>query len=203
MSVMVNGSPTKEFKVERGLRQGDPISSFLFVIVAEGLKGLVNKAVENGDFAGFAFNGRCFIDVLEFADDTLLVGDGSLNHLWAIKFVLRAFKMISDLGINFHKSKLIGINISSNFLEIATNFLGCRREGKEFTFLGISISNNPRRIATWEPLMKKVKKRLASWKGRFPIFGGILTLIKIVLGSLAIFFLLFYKAIYPKQFLMG
>ncbi|XP_058726223.1 uncharacterized protein LOC131597549 [Vicia villosa] len=51
MSVMVNGSPTKEFKVERGLRQGDPISPFLFVIVAEGLKGLVNKAVENGDFA--------------------------------------------------------------------------------------------------------------------------------------------------------
>lgn len=64
MSVMVTGSPTNEFKVERGLRQGDPISPFLFVIVAEGLKGLVNKAVDNGDYSGFSFNGNYFIDVI-------------------------------------------------------------------------------------------------------------------------------------------
>ncbi|XP_058746501.1 secreted RxLR effector protein 78-like [Vicia villosa] len=52
MSVLVNGSPSKEFMVERGLRQGDPLSPFLFVLVAEGLKILVDKAVQNGDFVG-------------------------------------------------------------------------------------------------------------------------------------------------------
>lgn len=108
----------------------------------------MNKVVENGDFAVFEFNGQCFIDVLQFTDDTLLVGDGSWAHLWAITSVLRAFKMISGLGINFHKSKLIGINISSNFLEVATNFLGCRREEKEFNFLGIPIGSNPRRVVS-------------------------------------------------------
>src|SRR3954467_8763236 len=41
MSVMVNGSPTKELKVKRGLRKVDPISPFLFVIVTEALQGLV------------------------------------------------------------------------------------------------------------------------------------------------------------------
>lgn len=45
MSVLVNSSLTKEFIVKRGLRQEDPISPFLFVIVVEGLKFLVNKAV--------------------------------------------------------------------------------------------------------------------------------------------------------------
>ncbi|XP_058733006.1 uncharacterized mitochondrial protein AtMg01250-like [Vicia villosa] len=84
MSVIVNGSPTKEFIVERGLRQGDPISPFLFVIVAEGLKCLINRAVANGDYAGFVIKDRCFLDVLQFADDTLMIGDGSWAHLWAI-----------------------------------------------------------------------------------------------------------------------
>ncbi|XP_058726432.1 uncharacterized protein LOC131597777 [Vicia villosa] len=164
MSVMVNGSTTKEFKVEKGLRQGDPISPFLFVIVAEGLKGLVNRAVENGDFKGFNFKRRCFIDVLKFSDDTILIGDGSWSHLWAIKSVLRAFEMVSGLGINFHKSKLIGINISDNFLEIAANFLGCRREGKEFTFLGLPIGSNPRRMGAFGGEDQKTdSKRCIHW----------------------------------------
>jgi len=46
VSVLVNGSPTQEFKPRKGLRQGDPPKPFLFLIVAEGLAGAVRKAVE-------------------------------------------------------------------------------------------------------------------------------------------------------------
>jgi len=42
--VLINGSPTKEFKPKRGLRQGDPLAAFLFLIVAEGLAELVKEA---------------------------------------------------------------------------------------------------------------------------------------------------------------
>lgn len=53
MLVLINGSTTKDFKVNRGLYQGDPISPFLFVLVTWALTSLMNKAVEDGDFHGF------------------------------------------------------------------------------------------------------------------------------------------------------
>ncbi|XP_058725808.1 uncharacterized mitochondrial protein AtMg01250-like [Vicia villosa] len=128
MSVLTNGSPSKEFVVERGLHQGDPISPFIFVIVVEGLNLLIKKAVENGDFAGCNVNSRCVVDILQFADDTLLTGDGSWKHLWAIKAVLRGFELVSGLSINFQKSKLIGLNINPQFLNMATSFVSCKEE---------------------------------------------------------------------------
>jgi hypothetical protein len=53
MSVLVNGSPTADFNAGKGLRQGDPLSPFLFLIVVEGLSGLMRKAVENHLFHGY------------------------------------------------------------------------------------------------------------------------------------------------------
>ena len=46
MSIIINGSPTKPFKLERGLRQGDTLSPFPFVLVVEVLNKLINKTVE-------------------------------------------------------------------------------------------------------------------------------------------------------------
>lgn len=77
ISVLVNGSPTKEFTVGRGLRQGDPLSPFLFVIMAEGLMALVKKAVGSGEFNPFKVEDNCKIDILQFTNDTLFIEEGS------------------------------------------------------------------------------------------------------------------------------
>ncbi|MCI89095.1 LINE-1 reverse transcriptase like, partial [Trifolium medium] len=53
MSVLVNGSPTVDFIVGKGLRQGDPLSPFLFLIVVEGLTRLMCKAVDSNMFHGY------------------------------------------------------------------------------------------------------------------------------------------------------
>lgn len=47
VSVLVNGSPTREFRMSKGIRQGDPMAPFLFLIFAEGLSALIRSAVEN------------------------------------------------------------------------------------------------------------------------------------------------------------
>ncbi|MCI19944.1 LINE-1 reverse transcriptase like, partial [Trifolium medium] len=52
MSILVNGSPTVDFKVGKGLRQGDPLSSFLFLIAAEGLTRMMHRAVDLNEYKG-------------------------------------------------------------------------------------------------------------------------------------------------------
>ncbi|XP_058759607.1 uncharacterized protein LOC131660095 [Vicia villosa] len=143
---------------------------------------MVSKSVENGDYEGFNINGKCFVNILQFADDTLMVRNGSWKHIWAIKAVLmRGFELVVGLGINFHKSNLIGVNINSHFLEIATGFLSCRKEEKEFIFLEIPIGYNSRRISMWKGILTKMKNRLWCWKGRMLSFRGRLTFLKSML----------------------
>lgn len=92
-----------------------------------------------------------------------MLGDGTLNYLWEIKAVLRGFELVSRLGINYHQSKLIGININWNFLAVAASFLSCRTEAKKFKFLGIFIGSNPQRISSWRPLLENNRRRWKYW----------------------------------------
>nr|KYP44156.1 hypothetical protein KK1_034378 [Cajanus cajan] len=78
MSVLVNGSPTEEFGVSKGLRQGDPLAPFLFLIVAEGLFMLFNRASQLERFKGcLVGKDKVPFDILQYADDTLIMGHAS------------------------------------------------------------------------------------------------------------------------------
>lgn len=106
MSVLINGSPLKDFEVTRELRQGDPLSTFLFTLVAEGLACLFKKVEENGVLRGFRLNSQVTYNLLQFADDTIVIGEDGWNNLWAIKSIMRGFEMVSSLRINMVKSKM-------------------------------------------------------------------------------------------------
>ncbi|MCI38049.1 ribonuclease H protein, partial [Trifolium medium] len=89
-SVLVNGSPTDEFPLERGLRQGDPLSPFLFLLAAEGLNVLMTTMVERNLFTGYNVGEQGLISVshLQFADDTLLLGVKSWANVRALRAIL-------------------------------------------------------------------------------------------------------------------
>lgn len=122
---------------------------FLFVLVVVGFSGLVRRSVEISDFSGFNVNGKCSVDIHQFVEDTLLIGERSWKHVWALKTVLRGFEVVSEMGVSYHKSKLVGINLCPYFINATTNILSCRIEDKVFSFLGIIIESNPMRISFW------------------------------------------------------
>jgi hypothetical protein len=120
MSVLVNGSPTAEINIQRGLKQGDPLAPFLFLLVAEGLCGLMKKAVETNRFRGFKVGSNgVIVSHLQYADDTLCIGEASIENLWTLKAILRAFEMVSGLKVNFWKSCVMGVNVSNDFIRLA------------------------------------------------------------------------------------
>lgn len=74
-SVLINGSPTGDFKATRGLRQRDHLFHFLFLLVAEGFVDLLYKLIFLGEFEPSHLNDTTHIEFLQFADDTTLIGE--------------------------------------------------------------------------------------------------------------------------------
>ena len=73
-SVLLNGVPGKHFLCKKGVRQGDPLSPFLFPFVADALSALFSKSVEEGSLKGVAIcRGAPVISHLLFVDDTMLL----------------------------------------------------------------------------------------------------------------------------------
>ncbi|GAU51462.1 hypothetical protein TSUD_413600, partial [Trifolium subterraneum] len=93
-SVLVNGSPTVEFPMERGLRQGDLLSPFLFLLAAEGLSVMMRAMVQSNLFSGYSIGAEnpTVVSHLQFADDTLLLGVKSWANVRALRGVLVLFE---------------------------------------------------------------------------------------------------------------
>ncbi|GAU33009.1 hypothetical protein TSUD_358760 [Trifolium subterraneum] len=195
-SVLVNGSPTDEFCFERGLRQGDPLSPFLFLLAAEGLNVLMSALVRNVSFTLYGVGSHNSVSVshLQFADDTLLVGVKSWANVRALKAVLILFENISGLKVNFHKSMMFGVNVNNSWLHEAASVMRCKHGCLPFIYLGLPIGGDSRRIQFWKPLLDKIHKRLSVWKCKNLSFGGRLVLLKSVLSSIPVHFLSFFKA---------
>lgn len=78
VSVLVNGSQSDEFRVSSGLKQGDPMALFLFLIVAEALSGIINNAVAKGIFKGYKITEgeeSIVVSHIQYVDDTVVVGE--------------------------------------------------------------------------------------------------------------------------------
>nr|KYP62679.1 hypothetical protein KK1_017224 [Cajanus cajan] len=132
---------------------------------------------------------------LQYADDTILVGDVSLSNGWAIKAILQLFELVVGLKVNFFKSQLLGVNVDQVWLQSLDQFLNCKVGSFPCSYLGLPLGANLARLTTWQPVVRKVEKKLSKWKSKLLSFGGRLVLLKSVLHSISIYFLSFFKAL--------
>ena len=144
-SVLVNGSPTGFFPSSRGLRQGDPLSPYLFVIGMETLSCLLNRATDGNYLSSTKFaDGRgeeLVISHLLYADDTLLFCKADKDELKFISWTLMWFEAVSGLKINLNKSEIIPIGTVANMEELALE-LWCKVGTLPTTYLGSPLELN-------------------------------------------------------------
>lgn len=106
-------------------------------------------------------NNRIPISHLQYADDTVFLCSKEKENIQVIKQILRLFKLISGLKVNFDKSKLFGVNIYDRDLEEGANLIGCAKKTGQLTYLGMRIGLDHHRCNSWSWLIQKVKNRVA------------------------------------------
>ncbi|MFS8018660.1 putative RNA-directed DNA polymerase [Helianthus anomalus] len=194
-SVLVNGSPTMEFECSRGLRQGDPLSPFLFVLAVEALSGIMKKAMSEGIFNGL----RCtsngpVLSHLIYADDVVFLGEWSPENVLNLRRILRCFYLVSGLKVNLAKCSLFGVGVDESEVQHMADAMGCKRGTFPFKHLGLVVGANMNLIRNWNPVIELFRKRLSLWKAKNLSYGGRITLLKSVLNSLPTYFFSLYKA---------
>ncbi|KAJ9551049.1 hypothetical protein OSB04_015094 [Centaurea solstitialis] len=195
VSVLVNGTATREFKMERGLRQGDPLSPMLFILAAEALQAMIIQACNSGFFQGIRLASEGInLSLLQYADDALFFGYWSKTNLSNLIKLLKWFQQISGLKVNLHKSCVFGIGVDEKEVESVANSVNCSSGKLPFTYLGLPVGPSLGNSQIWEGVLNKISNKLAAWKSNQLSIGGRTTLIKAVLGNMPVYFLSLFKA---------
>ncbi|KAJ9557521.1 hypothetical protein OSB04_012135 [Centaurea solstitialis] len=198
VSVLINGSPTKEFRLGKGVRQGDPLAPFLFILAAEGLSVALREAHRNNIFKGIRFdNSEEDVSLFQFADDAIFMGEWNLENARNLIRILKCFEICSGLKINLSKSRVTGVAVSNEEITRMARKLRCKEEKLPFIYLGIPVGGRMNVAANWQPLIDKFKARVSLWKAKSLSIGKRLCLCKSVLGCLGSYYFSLFKA--PKK----
>eukprot|EP00253_Pinus_taeda_P018267 PITA_18267 len=158
-SILVNGIPSSPFHPSRGIRQGDPLSPFLFVNMAEGLGRSIKSAQQSLCLKGLSFhNSPAFIHQ-QFVDDNMLFGHPSVQEARLLKSLLSGFSVASGFSIATLPSKYLGAPLTASALK----------------------------HSSWKILLENLEARLSSWTHRSLNMASRLVLIKAVLQVMPLY----------------
>src|SRR4051812_1069778 len=133
---------------------------------------------------------------LQYADDTILFLDNNLKQAKNLKIVLNCFEQVSGMRINYGKSELIPINMSEEEILPFSDSMDCCKGSFPIKYLGIPLHHEKLSREDIQPLIDKIIKRIASWRGKLLTYRGRLILIQACLASIPIYLLSFFK--FPK-----
>ena len=191
-AVMLNGVPGKKFYCRREVRQGDPLSPLIFVLAADILQSILNKAMRRNRITPpIQVNSCPDFRIVQCADDTLVLMQAHARKLICLKALLNTFASTIGLKVNYGKSIMVPINIVEDRVSIFTNTLQCARGQFPFTYLGLALRIYKPTVEQCLPLVNKIAKRITGIS-TFMTQAGKVLLVKSVLASLAVYFMCYF-----------
>lgn len=175
-SVSINGVSSGYFKGRTGLRQGDPFSPILFVMVMNVLSQMLNKGAENGTFQYHPGCEEIKLTHLAFADDLLIFLEGSEASLEGVLRILNDFEQMSGLAVNIAKTSLFHSGMDEAELLSIKQKYDLSPGTLPIRYLGLPLHSRKLSVGDCDPLICQVKKKLNGWTNRFLSQAGRLTL---------------------------
>ncbi|XP_077232161.1 uncharacterized protein LOC143866893 [Tasmannia lanceolata] len=181
-SILINGSPRGFFRSSNGLRQGDPISPLLFCVVMEMLSCILYRPQMEGRISSPFARGNYCINHLFFADDVMLFADANLSNAAGLTQCLLEFKVCSGLEASLNKSEIFFSGIPpQQRVQISSVMSFC--EGVlPVRYLGLPLVTTRLTKGDCQPLISRIRNKIALWSNKNLSRAGRLELIKTVLS---------------------
>ena len=159
---------------ERGLRQGDPLSPFIFILCTEALVSLLNHAENQWKITGMRVTRMCpSISHLLFSDDSLFFCKTEPRECEEVMKVVRKYGQASGQCINFEKSSILfGKAINPNVRQQIKDILGIQNKGAMGMYLGIPEDISGSKCKLFAFLKDKLMHRVNGWTDKWLSKGG-------------------------------
>lgn len=168
-SVLVNGVPFGKILPSRGIRQGDPMSPYLFLNVAEGLSSLISQAAVGNRLSRVPISARGYkLSHLFFADDSLLFCRASMEEWENLFQVLNLYEKASRQQLNAVKTFVFfSKNTSPEFRTFISTSMGISATSSFDKYLGLPAMIGRSKLRTFHGICSRVQKKLDGWKVKF------------------------------------
>ncbi|XP_058203052.1 uncharacterized protein LOC131317521 [Rhododendron vialii] len=171
-SIVINGGLVGYFPGKRGLRQGDPLSPYLFLLVMEGFSSLFQFRIGQG---GFSYHPKCrelHLSHLMFADDLFIMCEADLSSFQLVRTMLNDFYSISGLQPNLHKSCAYFSGVSNENKYVLMPILAISEGRLPVKYLGVPLITARLRASDCQVLLDKIVSRIQSWNNKALSYGG-------------------------------
>nr|GEY07351.1 hypothetical protein [Tanacetum cinerariifolium] len=184
-TIGINGERHGFLRSRRGLRQGDPISPYLFTIVMEVFSLILARKVERSNvFKSYKGCRELKMTHLSFAYDLFVFCHGDVNSIYVIKDALLEFSKVSGLLPNLGKSVIFFGSVKENDRMVIMQALPFKADKLSVKYLGIYLLAKRLGIKDCKYLVDKVKNKVMDWKNRSLSYAGRLQLIALVLSAM-------------------
>ena len=165
---LINGLPRGRVKPSRGIRQGDPLSPYLFILCGEVLSGR-NRAQETGELAGIRVAMGCpRVNHLLFAEDTMFFTRTNEASATALTTVLHQYETASGQVINADKSVITFSRRSPGALKTKMKrILGIQKEGGIGKYLGLPDHFGRKKRDLFMSIVDRIQVKASSWSNKF------------------------------------
>ncbi|KAL9681679.1 hypothetical protein QQ045_013466 [Rhodiola kirilowii] len=193
--VKINDNISESIEPERGLRQGDPISPYLFLICAEWLTHAIDKAQRLGYIEGISIcKNAPVVTHLMFADDCLIFLKAKTEAVVHVRKLLNDYELLAGQKVNFNKSEMVcSKNVSELLISEMAEALQVKIVESHTKYLGLPIIFGHKKKHLFREIEEKISRKLGDWKSKILPGAGREVLIKAMLQSIPLYAMSCFK----------